>query len=108
MIVEAKRSVDFREKWRAECLNSKFPLPILLHAGYRVKMKKNVNIKHSNYNIVLSELRTRAPYENLIQTIKATIKISKYTILSPLKYKTVFPKKKNKMILYKKNLSSTG
>ena len=25
-------------KWRMECLNTKFPLPILLYAGYSVKL----------------------------------------------------------------------
>ena len=29
------------EKWGTECLNTKFPLPTVLCAGYSVKLKKN-------------------------------------------------------------------
>ena len=29
-------------KWKAECLNTMLPLPELPHAGYSVKLKKNI------------------------------------------------------------------
>ena len=47
----SKRGVEFRyimlpelgEKWGTECLNTKYPLPTLLHAGFSVKLiKKNM------------------------------------------------------------------
>ena len=31
---------EIDEKWGTECLNTKFPLPTLLCAGYSVKLKK--------------------------------------------------------------------
>ena len=33
------------EKWGMECLNSRFPLPTLLCAGYSVKLKKEYTYK---------------------------------------------------------------
>ena len=35
---------EFGSKWRTECLNTKFPLPNLLCAGYSVKLKKNSTV----------------------------------------------------------------
>ena len=31
---------EFGGKWETECLNTRFPLPILLYAEYCVKLKK--------------------------------------------------------------------
>ena len=33
---------EFGRKWGTQCHNTKFPLPTLLHAGYSVKLKKNI------------------------------------------------------------------
>ena len=43
-------------KWGTECLNTKFPQPILLCAGYSVKLKtKHINIYTTHY-ILMAEL----------------------------------------------------
>ena len=35
---------EFGRKWETECLNTRFPLPALLCAGYRVKLTKKIKI----------------------------------------------------------------
>ena len=50
-----KRGVEFHHSkqelenwvvnWEAECLNTSFPLPTLLYAGYSVELTKNIFIK---------------------------------------------------------------
>ena len=37
---------EFGRKWGTECLNTRFPLPILLSAGYSVKLKKKRKSKN--------------------------------------------------------------
>ena len=43
---------EFGRKWGTECLNTRFPLPTLLCAGYRVKLiKKTIILKLFAYRI---------------------------------------------------------
>ena len=52
----------FGRKWGAECLNTRLPLPTLLHAGYSVKLKKNkrnIRIYKTPVNTPFVATRTR-------------------------------------------------
>ena len=46
--------LEFRGKWRTECLYTRFPLSALLSAGYNLKLKKNLLYgSDSNYYLCL-------------------------------------------------------
>ena len=47
---------EFGGKFGAECLNTRLPLPTLLHAGYSVKLKTRRNIINRNVNVHLYSL----------------------------------------------------
>ena len=74
--VEAKRGVEFHlstvntqylylglgGKWETECLNTRFPLPTLLCAGYSMKLIYLIFYLNINRNLLLSNLSSIIDY----------------------------------------------
>ena len=59
-------------KWGTECLNTRFPLPTLLFAGYSVKLKKNFYkmTKSSTHVLELVRCCSSQTEPNVLMTVR--------------------------------------